>query len=353
MSDLKEFIKLQALAEGFDRIGIARSEPFTETQERLLAHIKEGLIRGLAWFTPERVAYSCDPANLLPQVKSIISLAISYHSLDINIEPKPNNPCGKVARYAWGQDYHKVLRSKMEQLFEKISEREGVREARFLVDTARIVDRAVGQRAGVGFFGKNTNLISKGLGSYFFLCEILTDLELEPDAPAIGTCGNCTRCLDACPTKAIVAPWKLDNDRCISYLTIEKRGSIAPDLRDGIGTWIFGCDICQQVCPYNFKVVPYNHPEFIPAIPAISQPELLEWLRITATEESFRAQFKDTSLVRTKRTGLRRNLAIALGNSGESRVLPHLYTALEEETDPEVREHLEWAIQKLLHVMVS
>ncbi|MEI7554776.1 tRNA epoxyqueuosine(34) reductase QueG [Candidatus Chlorohelix sp.] len=353
MSDLKEFIKLNALAEGFDRIGIAGAEPFTETSERLLEHIEEGLISGLAWFTTERASYSCDPANLLPQVKSIISLAISYNSLDISIEYRPDNPRGKVARYAWGQDYHKVLRLKMERLFEKISEREGVREARFLVDTARIVDRAVGQRAGVGFFGKNTNLISKGLGSYFFLCEILTDLELEPDTTAIGTCGNCTRCLDACPTQAIVAPWKLDNARCISYLTIEKRGSIEPSLRDSIGEWIFGCDICQQVCPYNFKVVPSNHPEFIPSIPGISQPELLEWLRLTATEESFRAQFKDTSLLRTKRTGLRRNLAIVLGNTGGSDALSYLYTALVEETDPVVKEHLEWAIQKLLHVMVS
>jgi epoxyqueuosine reductase len=253
-------------------------------------------------------------------------------------------PRGRIARYAWGQDYHEVLKAKMHALFEKIKARTGAEEARLLVDTARIVDRAVAQRAGLGFFGKNTNLINKKLGSYFFLAEMLTDLELEYDPPAWGTCGRCTRCIDACPTQAITSPWTVYNDRCISYLTIELKGSVPEELRPGMGEWIFGCDICQEVCPYNKKAAPGNHAEFAPSDPEDTAPDLLGWLRLTEQEETFRQKFRRTPLLRPKRTGLRRNVAIALGNKAEPSTLPALHAALETETDPTVREHLEWAI---------
>lgn len=344
--ELTSYIKQEAQALGFDLVGIAQAGPFEETQARLLEHIEQGRIAGLAWFTKERANFASDPANLLPGVRSIISLGISYLQ-DPPLLEEITNPRGKIARYAWGKDYHEVLKAKMQELFEKIKEATGSEESRLLVDTARIVDRAVAQRAGLGFFGKNTNLINRRLGSYFFLAEILTDLELEYDPPAWGTCGRCTRCIDACPTQAITEPWTVYNDRCISYLTIELKGSVPEELRQGMGEWIFGCDICQEVCPYNKKAVSGYHAEFAPAEPEESAPDLLAWLRLTAEEETFRQKFQGTPLLRPKRAGLRRNIAIALGNRAEPATLPAIQEALETEPDSNVREHLGWAITKI------
>jgi epoxyqueuosine reductase len=344
---LTDLIKEAAHQEGFDLVGISSADPFNQTEEILLEHIRQGLISGLVWFTPERASFSCDPANLMPQVRSIISLGISYLSDDISPIEEANQPLGRIARYAWGQDYHSVLRQKMERLFLKVQEMSGAREARFLVDTARIVDRAVGQRAGLGFFGKNTMLINKGLGSYFFLCEILTDLELETDEEGVGTCGKCTRCLDVCPTGALLAPWKLHNDLCISYLTIEYRGSIPLELRPQMGQWVFGCDLCQEVCPYNRKVVATNHREFTPPAPGEGSPSLLNLLQVTETDEAFRTRFRGSPLLRPHRAGLRRNVAVALGNAAQPNTLPALYAALESETDAVAREHLQWAIAQI------
>jgi epoxyqueuosine reductase len=344
--ELTNYIKEAAQALGFNLVGIAQAGPFEETQARLLEHIEQGHIAGLAWFTPERARFSSDPANLLPGVRSIISLGISYLQ-DPPPLPASANPRGKIARYAWGKDYHEVLKAKMQSLFEKIKAATGAEEARLLVDTARIVDRAVAQRAGLGFFGKNTNLINRPFGSYIFLAEILTDLELEYDPPTWGTCGRCTRCIDACPTQAITEPWTVFNDRCISYLTIELKGSVPEELRPGMGEWIFGCDICQEVCPYNKKAVPGNHAEFAPVEAEDSAPDLLAWLRLTEKEETFRQKFRGTPLLRPKRAGLRRNIAIALGNKGEPTTLPALHAALENEADPTVREHLTWAISRI------
>ncbi len=343
--ELSRFIKEAAREVGFDLVGLAQAGPFEETEARLLDHIEQGRIAGLAWFNADRARFSCDPANLLPGVRSIISLGISYLTGPLS-EDKPALT-GRVARYAWGQDYHTVLKAKMQTLFERISQHTGSQSARLLVDTARIVDRSVGQRAGLGFFGKNTNLINKQFGSYIFLAEILTDLTLEYDPPAWGTCGRCTRCLEACPTEAIVEPWAVHNDRCISYLTIELKGTIPEELRPGMGGWVFGCDICQEVCPYNKKAQGGEHPEFQPRQAGDDAPDLLAWLRLTESEAAFRQKFRGTPLLRTKRTGLRRNVAVALGNSHDPAALPALQQALSVETDPIVREHLEWAIRQL------
>ena len=344
--ELTNYIKQEAQALGFNLVGIAQAGPFEETQARLLDHIEQGRIAGLAWFTKERAEFSSNPANLLPGVRSIISLGISYLQDPPPLEETPG-PRGRVARYAWGKDYHDVLKAKMQALFERIKTLTGTEEARLLVDTARIVDRAVAQRAGLGFFGKNTNLINRRFGSYFFLAEILTDLELDYDPPAWGTCGRCTRCIEACPTQAITEPWTVYNDRCISYLTIELKGAVPEELRPGMGQWIFGCDICQEVCPYNKKARPGNHAEFAPAEPGDSAPDLLAWLRLTEKEEAFRQKFRGTPLLRPKRAGLRRNIAIALGNQNDPATLSALREALATETDPTVREHLAWAIGRI------
>lgn len=346
-AELTEFIRQEARALGFDLVGISPAGAFPETELRLLDHIEKGRIAGLAWFTEERAKFSSDPANLLPEVCSIVSLGISYlgDTPDISTE----GPQGRVARYAWGQDYHEVLKEKMAQLFERVKAYLGEegRPARLLVDTARIVDRSVAQRAGLGFFGKNTNLINKKFGSWIFLAEMLTDLELQYDAPGSGTCGRCTRCIDICPTNAIVEPWSVHNDRCISYLTIELKGKIPEELREGMGEWIFGCDLCQEVCPYNRKALVMNHPEFRPADPFDAQPDLLEWLRLTTSDELFRQKFRGTPLLRPKRAGLRRNIAIALGNSRDRRAVQPIAEALRHEPDANVREHLVWALGKI------
>lgn len=344
--DLTAFVKAQATELGFDIVGVAAAGPFEETQARLLEHIEKQRIAGLAWFTSERAVFSCDPQNLLPQVRSIISLGISY----LNSEsPNFGELQGKVARYAWGRDYHDVLKEKMTALYDRIKEYLGEEagEARFLVDTARIVDRAVAQRAGIGFFGRNTNIINKKYGSWIFLCEILTNLELDYDASAFGTCGKCTRCLDACPTNAIIEPGVVANDACISYLTIELRGAIPLEQRGKMGSWIFGCDVCQEVCPYNKKAQAGNHLEFSPITSDSAFPNLVDWLKLTASDNDFRQKFKNTPLSRPKRTGLRRNIAVALGNSNNEMAIAPLQEALQGETDPNVREHLEWAINKL------
>jgi epoxyqueuosine reductase len=237
----------------------------------------------------------------------------------------------------------------MTALYETLRQYKGLEagEARFLVDTARIVDRAVAQRAGVGFFGKNTNIINKKYGSWIFLCEILTNLELDYDTPGLGTCGKCTRCIDACPTAAIVQPGVVHNDHCISYLTIELKGTIPAELRSQMGNWIFGCDICQDVCPYNKKALAGNHPEFQPAAPDDAHPSLIEWLKLTADEQAFRQKFRGTPILRTKHAGLRRNIAVALGNSGSEAAIEPLQAALQDETNPIVQEHLSWALQKI------
>lgn len=346
-AELTEFIRQEARALGFDLVGITPAGPFEETELRLLDHIEKGRIAGLAWFTAERAKFSCDPVNLLPQVRSIVSLGISY--LGDMPETVTEGPQGRVARYAWGKDYHEVLKEKMTRLFERIRQELGEEghEARLLVDTARIVDRAVAQRAGLGFFGKNTNLINKKFGSWLFLAEMLTDLELEYDEPGWGTCGKCTRCIDVCPTNAIVEPWAVHNDRCISYLTIELKGKIPEELRPGMQDWIFGCDLCQEVCPYNRKALVMNHTEFRPTDVFDAKPDLLEWLRLTGSDELFRQKFRGTPLLRPKRTGLRRNIAVALGNSGDATVIPALLEALETEPDENVREHLRWALNQL------
>ena len=331
--------------------------------------IAQGLMDGLPWFTQERAAVSCHPDALLPEARSIISLGMFYLTEQPD-EQESDTPRGRISRYAWGEDYHEIIKPKLQQFAAWLREYargeiDGDLETRLFVDTGRMVDRAVAERAGLGWFGKNTNILTKGWGSWVFLAEIVTNLPLEVDTPIKASCGNCEICLHACPTQAFPAPYVLDNTRCISYLTIELRGSIPLELRPLMGNLIFGCDICQQVCPVNkvaekrlgFRSTTQEpssvrtHPiqlrrreEFRPRADIGSNPELIPLLSLT--EEQFRERFRHSPIRRTKRRGLLRNVCVALGNSGDPQAVPALIGALHDD-EPLVRGHAAWALGRI------
>src|SRR5713101_770152 len=253
-------IKEYAYALGFDLVRITSGEEFPEAERIIQERIAEGLMDGLPWFTAERAQVSCHPDALLTGAQSIIALAMFYLTEQPD-EVGEDRPRGRISRYAWGDDYHEIIKPKLQQfgawLRDYARDEVSEVETRLFVDTGRMVDRAVAQRAGLGWYGKNTNILTKGWGSWVFLAEVVTNLPLGGDSgqfydsPSKANCGSCEICLRACPTGALPAPYVLDNTRCISYLTIELRGSIPLELRPLMGNLIFGCDICQAVCPVN------------------------------------------------------------------------------------------------------
>src|SRR5579885_2928579 len=371
-------IKEYACTLGFDMARVTGAESFPEAERVIKERIAQGLMDGLPWFTAERSEVSCHPDALLPEAKSIIALAMFYLSEQPDEETEKtgeSGPRGRISRYAWGDDYHEVIKPKLQQFAEWLRSyaREELGEeaqTRLFVDTGRMVDRAVAQRAGLGWYGKNTNILTKGWGSWVFLAEIVTNLPLTPDEPLKTGCGNCEICLHACPTGALPAPYVLDNTRCISYLTIELRGSIPLVLRPLMGNLIFGCDICQQVCPVNkiaekrlglrdstavspnpIQSARYSRPihfqprsAFQPRPGIGGNPELIPLLSLT--EEEFRERFRHSPIKRAKRRGLLRNVCVALGNSGDQRAVPALINALHD-SEPLVRGHAAWALGRL------
>ena len=252
-TDIKDY----AANLGFDLVRVTSAEPFPEREAAITERIEQGLMDGLPWFTAERAQTSSNPRALLPEARSVISLATFYLTDAPRDLTTPGDPHGRISCYAWGDDYHEVIKARLERMatyLRTLNATPGT-ETRLFVDTGRMVDRAVAERAGLGWYGKNTNILTHGWGSWVFLAEIVTNLELEPDAPLKSNCGTCERCLHACPTGAFVTPYVLDNTRCISFLTIELRGSIPLHLRPLMGNHIFGCDICQEVCPVNLIAV--------------------------------------------------------------------------------------------------
>jgi epoxyqueuosine reductase len=270
-------------------------------------------------------------------VRSVVMVALEYGEVRAQ-EPRDRGAkdviIGKVARYARGPDYHAILRSKLKELLCWIQARRPECHGRAVVDTAPLLERDFARRAGLSWIGKNTMLINKHRGSYFFLGALLLNFELSPDNPHIGFhCGTCTACLDACPTHAFPAPGVLDARRCISYLTIEHRGAVHADMRSDVGDWLFGCDICQEVCPWNRRDE--------------SQPEAVDAAEMLGlTDIAFRERFGGSALERTRRRGLVRNAAIVLGNTGDERALPALRRATTDD-DEIVREAAAWAIEQI------
>lgn len=337
MATLEERLKQQARVLGFELCGIA---PATDADgfDRLRAWLERGYAGTMDYMARHGEARR-HPASILPTVRSVLMTAMSYRPAETNAPT--SNGHGRIARYARGRDYHEVLRQRLHALLDWLRQERPECVGRAVVDTAPLLERDFARRAGLGWFGKNTMLIEKRLGSYFFIGALLVNLELSCDAPhQTAHCGTCTACLDACPTDAFVAPGMLDARRCISYLTIEQRGSVAEELRSGLGDWLFGCDVCQEVCPWNRKAPLGGEP----TLQGCAELDALELLRLS--EDEFRRRFRGTALMRTKRSGLLRNAALVLGNSGDDSALPALRNACDD-ADPVVREAARWAIAQI------
>jgi len=343
---LADGIRHSARAAGFDLVGFARASAFDRERDLILASVGRGFLDGMAWITPDRVRLSCDLEALLPGARSIVALGTAYASKP-EAEPDAGRAPlrGRVARYAWGRDYHKVIPPRLRTLTDEICRLGGEGTAcRSFVDTGPLVDRAAAERGSLGFIGKNTCVLTGQHGSYVFLSAIITTAEITADPLQTRDCGSCRACLDACPTGALVAPYQLDATRCISYLTIEHRGTIPAELRPHMGDWVFGCDICEEVCPWNRARPQATHREFDSSAGVGSTLDLIELLSLD--EAAFRERFRGTALTRPKRAGLLRNAAIALGNLGDRTAVPALVRALTDE-EPLVRGHAAWALGQL------
>jgi epoxyqueuosine reductase len=340
MTALSSQIKQQAHRLGFELVGIAPAAPADG-----FAHLQAWLANGFAGemdYMKRHGDARRHPDSILPDVRSVVMVGINYKQAAGSRQKAAN--AGRISCYAGGVDYHDVLREKLKALLTWIQGEVPGSRGRAVIDTAPLLERDFARRAGLGWFGKNTMLLDKKLGTYFFIGALLLDISLPVDEPfETAHCGTCTRCLDACPTDAFVRPYQLDARRCISYLTIELRGSIAEELRPGIGNWVFGCDVCQEVCPWNRKSPVGVEPALQIGMTG-SQVDLVELLSLSEAE--FRERFRGTPLWRTKRAGLLRNAAVALGNVGDERALPSLEAA---SYDPEeaIREAATWAITQI------
>lgn len=347
---LKAELGDEARRLGFSACGVTSARPFREARERGLEAIDAGRMEGMPWYSRERVEASADIGARYPWARSIIALAWPYPPARA-AEPAPTGPVrGRFAAYACidggggAVDYHDLLGERCDALVRWLRERVDGLHAKRFIDHGWALDRPIAERAGIGFAGKHASLITREAGSYVMLAGIAVSVLLPADAPSRRGCGHCRECIPACPTGAITAPGVIDARRCISYLTIEHRGSIAAELRPLIGTWAFGCDLCQEACPINNRLAP--EPLEVSASTTahgpVPNPDLVECLELS--EEAFAARFRRTAVWRTGRAGLARNCAIALGNAGDPRALPALQRSAEDDPDPVVREAASWAI---------
>jgi epoxyqueuosine reductase len=335
MASLEERLKARARQLGFDLVGIAPAQP-ADDFDRLSEWLARGYAGEMGYMERRREARR-HPESILPTVRCVIMTALNY-------QPEPEKERtknqGRIARYARGLDYHDVFRDRLRQLLAWLQKESPNCRGRAVVDTAPLLERDFARRAGLGWIGKNTMLLHPRMGSYFFLGALLVDLGLTPDQPfTTSHCGTCTACLDACPTDAFPGPGWLDSRRCISYLTIELRGPMLAELRPGVGDWLFGCDVCQEVCPWNRKAPLTGLP--------LRLPESLDLMAVLELSvEEFRLQFGDTAIERTGYDGLRRNAAIVAGNLRQTSALAAL-TALLDDSSSIVREAAAWAIARI------
>ncbi len=343
---LAERIKTRARALGFALCGITTPDP----PEHLLDYqswLACGLHASMEYMASERAREQrADPRALFPECKSILVLAANYFQGEASL-PEADSLTGQVARYAWGRDYHDVLLQRLEELisFVQVAAGRTVRY-RLYTDTGPLMERELAQRAGLGWIGKNTMLINRDVGSWTLLSEAMLDLSLPPDEPfKADHCGSCTRCLDACPTSAILAdPRRVDSRSCISYLTIEHRGPLPAERRETLDNWVFGCDVCQDVCPWNQRFAQSQcDPDFAPRAP-LPHPQAKDLIGLS--QQEFSRVFHGSALKRSKRGGLLRNLVVVLGNTIESAAVPLLERALHADPDAVVRGHAAWALAR-------
>jgi epoxyqueuosine reductase len=300
-------VKDEAIRLGFSFCGISRAE-FLEEEAPLLERWLQQGMHGQMQYMENYFDMRLDPRKLVPGAKSVISLMLNYYPS----ETQPEDADYKISKYAYGRDYHKVLKKKLKQLHDFIQEQIGEVSGRAFVDSAPVLDKAWAKRSGLGWVGKHSNIITKQQGSFFFIAELIVDLELEYDHAMKDYCGSCTRCIDACPTDAIVQPGVVNGSKCISYFTIELKDKIPQEYADRFGNWIFGCDICQDVCPWNRFSKPHTETDFTP-LPGLMDMKQKEWEEIT--EDIFDKLFQGSAVKRTKFEGLKRNvLAVKVSN---------------------------------------
>ena len=333
--DIRESLRREGMRLGFSRVGFAAAASHAAAQ-RLRAWLDLDYAGGMGWLH-RRFEERGDPHRLLPWAKSLVMVALPYASK----APQPSSSLSaRISRYARGGDYHEIMRQRLRRLGAHLATLRPGAHSHPIVDTGAVLEKPFGAASGLGWQGKHTNLIDPDSGSWFFLGELATDVALEPDRPEVtDRCGTCTRCLEACPTQAFPAPYVLDARRCVSYLTIEHRGPIPEDLRSGLGSWVFGCDVCQEVCPWN---------EAAPASEAAGAadpvPDLAELMRLS--REEFQRRFAGTPLRRTGWIRFLRNVAVALGNSGSEQAIAPLREALAI-PDALLAEHVRWALRRL------
>ena len=326
-------------AYGFDRCAVTHIEELPASM-RLREWLHRGMHGSMEWMArpaDQRV----DPTLVFPGARSGVIVAVNYHT-DVSSTGSVNEAC--ISRYAWGNEYHRVLGDRLESLHSELCNWFPELNARWYVDTGPVLEKAWAERAGLGWIGKHTNLINRDLGSWIFLGALILDIELESGRPHADYCGTCNSCIQACPTDAIVGPYVLDSRRCISYLTIENRGPIPREFRHAIGNRVYGCDDCQDVCPWNRFA--HEGPQALQFVPrhGDAHPQLIEFLSMTDME--FRNHFKDSPVLRAKRRGFVRNVAVALGNSNEPQAVPPLVRQLADD-DELVRGHVAWALGEL------
>lgn len=340
---LTEKVKERARALGFHRVGIARVAPLVEAERRYHEWLDAEQAAALGYMIESR-SLRAHPERLMPGAQTILSLAVSYYSGDFDSVPPGH---GRIARYAWGRDYHQVIPPRLWQLVGEIQHLVGrpVR-ARCFTDAVPLLERAVAAQAGVGRIGWNSCLITDEWGSWVFLCDILLDVALEPDEPDWRVCFRTRDCLGGCPTGAIPRPFVVDARRCISYHTIENRGMIPRELRPLLGDWLFGCDVCQEVCPHNHQVPLTSWREFHPES-GVGKTLAVRDLLTLESDELFRQRFRHTALWRARRRGLVRNATVVAANTGYDEVLPALYRLIDSDPDEIIRAHAVWAASVL------
>lgn len=307
-------VRQKARDLGFDACGFSRAQKLDKEAYRLEQWLNEGRHGTMGWME-NNFEKRIDPTLLVPGSKSVVSVLGSYR-FEENEQDDKNNPGPKIAKYARGRDYHKTFKSRLKSLFNFTKQEAGNMNGRFFVDSAPVMDKAWAQRSGLGWMGKNGNLLNKNLGSWFLIGEMIIDIPFIYDAPVSDHCGSCTRCLDACPTNAIFEPYKIDSERCISYLTIELKDKIPAEQQKDLGPWAFGCDICQDVCPWNRKADYSTIDDFIPRKQVLRPPGSKTWSEID--EETFNKLFEGTPVRRAKHKWFTQNAKIAERNTTAS-----------------------------------